>query len=152
MLLKCIYDNQEMLGYNETQVFTSSHNHVYDEVASQHCKAINLEVWQVEDSANESKMADVLLQELGFIGVEGLYVPHYASFISAHHEALQQNVPQVTENGEIVYTLDLFPPDGSITPANLSKWYPDSLVEYGCSEESRMKGGWTASTCVEGRW
>ena len=96
-------------------------------------------------------MADVRIQEVGFIGVEGLYVPRYASFISAHYEALQQNTPQVLENGEIVYTNDLFPPDGSITPANLSKWYPDSQ-EYGCTEESRIKAGWTTSTCVEGRW
>ena len=137
---------QELLGYDQTEVFNSRNRSNYD-VASRDCKAINLEVWKSIGDA----MDNVDAQAMGIVGLETLYIPHYASFVSAHYEALQQNTPQLLGNGEVVYTTDQFPPDGSITPANLSKWYPDS-TEYGCTKEGREDSGWTTSKCVEGRW
>ena len=144
-----------MLGYDQTQVFTSQ-NGLFDEVASEKCKAINLEVWGVElgktaASARDTKNA-IIASGMGIVATEGLYVPQYVSFVSAHYEALQRNTPQTLDDGvAVMSTNDQFPPDGSITPANLSKWHPGSM-EFGCSEKSRADAGWEGSKCTQGRW
>ena len=147
-----------MLGYDKTEVFTSEDGR-YDEMSSEDCKAIDLEVWRInvrragENHAMVEVENNLLASGMGIIADEGLYVPHYASFISAHYEALQRNTPQILDSGEKIYTIDQFPPDGSITPANLSKWHPHDSLEFGCSEKDREAAGWEPSTtCHAGRW
>jgi len=111
-----------------------------EEVASDTCAAINLEVWYTEQDVTDhyvNKLGLAVESYIGYVGREGLYTQSYGLGLGGK------------DGEDSAFVLEGFLPDGSFGVEELEQSFPGGAPDYGCNETAAQ---WNVSECVMGRW
>jgi hypothetical protein len=127
------------LGF-KVQTFVSNSLYEVEEVSSDNCAAVNLEVWRTEEEIDEyyvDRLGLAVESFIGYVGREGIYT-----------QSPELDFGGLNGGGPSVVLGD-FLPDGSFGVEELEQYFPGGAPGYGCNESAAQ---WSISKCVMGRW